>query len=106
MKRLYVVWLFATILVVSCEKSEMANSSAGQQDSKTKGGGWHSYSLTVTPVNETNTMCKDLMLNVATDKNSRGKIVLSEFDGPNGNVLLHQWEANNTNNATMNAGKS
>jgi hypothetical protein len=106
MKHLYVVWLFATILIVSCEKSEMANSSAGGQDSKTQGGGWHSYSLTITPLDGTNTMCKDLMLNVATDKNSRGKIVLNEFDGPNGDVLLHKWEADNTNNVIMNTGKS
>jgi hypothetical protein len=46
------------------------------------------------------------MLNVATDKTSRGKIVLCEYEGPYHHIVMHKWEATNTNNTLMNAGKS
>ena len=106
MKRLHVTWLFATILIVSCQKSAIDNSSPMDQESRSKSIGWHSYSVTISTVNNTNTTCNDLMLNVATDKNSKGKIVLSEYEGPYHHVVLHKWETSNTNNAMMNTGKS
>jgi len=109
MKRLYVAWLCATILITSCEKSENADSSLSfskEQGPGNNGIGWHSYSVTVSTVNDVNTACSDLMLNVATDKTSRGKIVLYEYEGPNHHVVMHKWETTNANNAMMNAGKS
>ena len=105
MKRLTVTWLFTTILIVSCQKSVIDNSSLTEQESRGKGIGWHNYSVTIATVNDINTTCTDLMLNVATDKNSKGKIVLTEYEGPYHKVILDKWEANNTNNAMMNAGK-
>src|SRR5439155_26503364 len=106
MKRLYVAWFFATILITSCEKSENANSFFQKQESGNNGIGWHSYSVTISAVNDVNTVCSDLMLNVATGKTSRGKIVLYEYEGPYHHVVMHKWETTNTNNAMMNAGKS
>jgi len=105
MKRLTVTWLFTIILIVSCEKSANDNSSPAEQESKSKAIGWHSYSVIISPVNEINPTCSDLMLNVSTDKNAKGKIVLTEFEGPYHKAILDKWEATNTNNVMMNTGK-
>jgi len=106
MKRFTVTWLFTTILIVSCEKSTIDNSSSPtEQESKSRNTGWHSYSVTISTVNDVNTTCSDLLLNVATDKNSKGKIVLTEYEGPYHKVIFDKWEANNTNNVMMNTGK-
>jgi hypothetical protein len=105
MKRLKVLWLFAVILIVSCQKSELTVSPLEQQEIAKRTGGY-TYSITISPVNEINTTCSDLMLNVETDKTSRGKIVLCEYEGPYHHVVINKWEATNTNSIVVNTGNS
>jgi|GEM_PF-4007453 len=104
MKRL-ITLLLATIMLASCEKLAIDNPSSSDQENKSKGIGWHSYSITISTMNDINPMCSDLLLNVATDKNAKGKIVLSEYEGPYHRTVLNKWEATNTNDVTMNTGK-
>jgi len=104
MKRLNTL-LLAAIILASCEKSAIDNPFSTDQENKTKGIGWHSYSVTISTVYDVNPMCSDLLLNVATDKNAKGKIVLNEYEGPYHRTVLNKWEATNTNDVTMNTGK-
>jgi len=105
MKRLKVLWLFAVVLIASCHKSDITVPPADQQDVAKKTG-VHTYSVTISPVNAVNTMCSDLLLNVATDKPSKGQIVLYEYEDVYHRVMMHKWEADNTNSIVMNTGNS
>ena len=79
MKRLKVLWLFAVLLIVSCHKSDITVPPADQPEIAKKTG-VHTYSVTISPVNAVNTVCSDLLLNVSTDKTSKGTIVLYEYE--------------------------
>jgi len=105
MKRLNLLCLFAVVLISSCRKSEVIVSPPDQQEIAKKTG-VHTYSVTISPVNEVNTMCSDLLLTVETDKTSRGQIVLYEYEDIYHRVTMHKWEATNTNSIVMNTEKS
>ena len=105
MKRLNLLWAFAVVLIASCKKSEVTVPPADQQEIA-KRTGVHIYSITISSVNQVNTMCSDLLLNVQTDKTSRGTIVLYEYDDPYHHTMMHKWEATNTNSTMMNTGNS
>src|ERR1043166_8938829 len=105
MKRLKVLWLFAVLLIVSCHKSDITVPPADQPEIAKKTG-VHTYSVTISPVNAVNTVCSDLLLNVSTDKTSKGTIVLYEYEDIYHRVVMHKWEAGNTNNIVMNTGNS
>jgi len=47
-----------------------------------------------------------LLLTVETDKTSRGQIVLYEYEDIYHRVVMHKWEATNTNSIVMNTEKS
>ena len=105
MKARNVLWLFAIVLMASCKKSEVTLVPADQQEITKKTVG-HIYSIAISPVNDVNTMCSDLLLNVETDKTARGTIVLNEYEDLYHHVLIHKWEAANTNSMVMNTGNS
>jgi hypothetical protein len=102
MKRLNVLWLSALVVIASCQKSDV--TSAPDQQEISKRTGVHIYSVTISTVNQVNPMCSDLMLSVQADKNSKGTIVLYEYQDVYHRVMINKWEANNTNGCVMNTG--
>ena len=104
MKRLNLLWLFAVVLIASCQKE--VTVPPAEQTEIAKRTGVHSYSVTISTVNEVNSMCSNLMLNVATDKNSKGTIDLYEYADVYHRVMINKWEAGNTNSIVINTGIS
>ena len=104
MKRVNVLWLFALVLMISCKKSEVIVTPADPQITKPTVG--HLYFVTISPVNEVNTTCSNLLLSVQTNKTSRGTIVLCEYEDTYQRVMIHRWEATNTNSTVINTGDS
>lgn len=102
MKRLNLLWLSALVVIASCQKSDVA--SAPDQQEISKRTGVHIYSVNISTVNQVNPMCSDLFLNVQTNKNSKGKIVLYEYSDVYHRNMTHQWEADNTNSVMVNTG--
>ena len=102
MKRVNVLWLSVLVVIASCQKSDV--TSAPDQQEISKRTGVHIYSVNISTVNQVNPMCSDLFLNVSTDKNSKGTIVLYEYSDVYHRNMINKWEADNTNNVTVNTG--
>jgi hypothetical protein len=102
MKRLSVLWLSTLAVIASCQKSDV--TSAPDQQEISKRTGVHIYSVNISTVNQVNPMCSDLFLNVQTNKNSKGTIVLYEYSDVYHRNMTRQWETDNTNSVMVNTG--
>ena len=105
MKRLNAALLSVMVVVASCQKSDVTSAPDQPEKSKMAGGGF-GFTLSISPVNEVNTTCSDLSLNVKVDKTSKGTIVLNEYTDAYRQTVINKWTVTNTDNTVINTGTS